>query len=52
MDHNWTSQQNLQMYVLLGCQDVDYAKAMGGLRDKPGKKADFYHTCYSLSGLS
>eukprot|EP00697_Spironema_sp_BW2_P018033 gnl/Spiro4/9894_TR5246_c0_g1_i1.p1 gnl/Spiro4/9894_TR5246_c0_g1~~gnl/Spiro4/9894_TR5246_c0_g1_i1.p1 ORF type:complete len:431 (+),score=103.85 gnl/Spiro4/9894_TR5246_c0_g1_i1:106-1398(+) len=24
----------------------------GGLRDKPGKAADFYHTCYCLSGLS
>lgn len=24
----------------------------GGLRDKPGKSPDFYHTCYCLSGLS
>lgn len=24
----------------------------GGLRDKPGKPKDFYHTCYCLSGLS
>lgn len=24
----------------------------GGLRDKPGKGRDFYHTCYTLSGLS
>lgn len=24
----------------------------GGLRDKPGKPADYYHTCYCLSGLS
>jgi protein farnesyltransferase subunit beta len=24
----------------------------GGLRDKPGKGADYYHTCYCLSGLS
>ncbi len=24
----------------------------GGLRDKPGKPVDFYHTCYCLSGLS
>lgn len=23
----------------------------GGLRDKPGKPVDFYHTCYCLSGL-
>ena len=24
----------------------------GGLRDKPGKSRDYYHTCYCLSGLS
>lgn len=24
----------------------------GGLRDKPGTRADGYHTCYSLAGLS
>lgn len=24
----------------------------GGLRDKPGKGRDYYHTCYCLSGLS
>ena len=24
----------------------------GGCRDKPGMAADFYHTCYALSGLS
>lgn len=24
----------------------------GGLKDKPGKHRDFYHTCYCLSGLS
>lgn len=24
----------------------------GGLRDKPGKPVDYYHTCYCLSGLS
>jgi protein farnesyltransferase subunit beta len=22
------------------------------MRDKPGKSRDFYHTCYSLSGLA
>ena len=22
------------------------------MRDKPGKNRDFYHSCYSLSGLS
>ncbi|CAM6102076.1 unnamed protein product [Calypogeia fissa] len=39
--------QALQAYILLCCQDLD-----GGLRDKPGKSVDFYHTCYCLSGLS
>lgn len=24
----------------------------GGLRDKPGKSRDYYHTCYCLSGLA
>ena len=24
----------------------------GGLRDKPGRQRDYYHTCYGLSGLS
>ena len=35
------------MYVLLACQSVQ-----GGLRDKPGKSPDYYHTCYSLSGVA
>ena len=29
-------------------QSIEY----GGLRDKPGKPRDFYHSCYALSGLS
>ncbi|XP_057447464.1 protein farnesyltransferase subunit beta [Lotus japonicus] len=37
----------LQQYILLCSQDQD-----GGLRDKPGKRRDHYHTCYCLSGLS
>ena len=37
----------LQGYVLGACQDE-----RGGLRDKPGKPRDLYHTCYCLSGLS
>merc|ERR1711915_1154581 len=37
----------LQEYLLICCQDV-----RGGLIDKPGKSRDFYHTCYTLSGLS
>lgn len=37
----------LQRYILLCAQDVN-----GGLRDKPSKPRDFYHSCYNLSGLS
>ena len=33
---------------LLGCCQADG----GGLRDKPGKSRDYYHSCYCLSGLS
>merc|ERR1711957_186560 len=45
--HCWFQPQPLQTYVFLACQHPG-----GGLRDKPGKSADFYHTCYSLSGLA
>eukprot|EP00811_Abedinium_folium_P032270 NODE_5336_length_1781_cov_12.019952.p1 GENE.NODE_5336_length_1781_cov_12.019952~~NODE_5336_length_1781_cov_12.019952.p1 ORF type:complete len:449 (+),score=104.52 NODE_5336_length_1781_cov_12.019952:191-1537(+) len=45
--HLWFSPNPLQVYVLLACQGQG-----GGLRDKPGKAPDFYHTCYSLSGVS
>ena len=41
------SPDHAQMYVLLACQ-----VATGGFRDKPGKSPDFYHSCYSLSGLA
>lgn len=37
----------LQKYILCCAQEVD-----GGLRDKPGKRRDQYHSCYALSGLS
>ncbi|KRZ20430.1 Protein farnesyltransferase subunit beta, partial [Trichinella pseudospiralis] len=37
----------LQNYILLCCQHP-----YGGLIDKPGKNRDYYHTCYTLSGLS
>ncbi|GMI19952.1 hypothetical protein TeGR_g13305 [Tetraparma gracilis] len=37
----------LQRYTLLCGQHVD-----GGLRDKPSKMRDYYHSCYNLSGLS
>ena len=37
----------LERYILLCAQEPK-----GGLRDKPSKPRDFYHTCYNLSGLS
>ncbi|KAG0212633.1 hypothetical protein BGX33_003448 [Mortierella sp. NVP41] len=37
----------LQEYLLVACQSKT-----GGLRDKPAKSVDYYHTCYCLSGLS
>ncbi|KAL6074687.1 Protein farnesyltransferase subunit beta [Balamuthia mandrillaris] len=42
-------QRALQDYILLCAQEE---KSAGGLRDKPGKSRDYYHTCYSLNGLS
>ncbi|KAG2493909.1 hypothetical protein HYH03_007845 [Edaphochlamys debaryana] len=41
------SYESLQLWILKCCQ-----ASKGGLRDKPGKPADFYHTCYCLSGLA
>jgi protein farnesyltransferase subunit beta len=38
----------LQQYVLVCGQDLE----TGGLRDKPGKGSDFYHSCYAASGLA
>ena len=37
----------LERYILLCAQEVN-----GGLRDKPSKHRDFYHSCYNLSGLA
>lgn len=37
----------LQEYILMCCQQPN-----GGIVDKPGKNRDYYHLCYSLSGLS
>lgn len=37
----------LQRYILMCGQDVN-----GGLRDKPSKPRDFYHSSYVLAGLS
>ncbi|KAL4872920.1 hypothetical protein BDV12DRAFT_113429 [Aspergillus spectabilis] len=44
---NLYSREGLARYILSCCQ----AKS-GGLRDKPGKHPDSYHTCYTLTGLS
>ncbi len=38
----------LAAYILTCCQ----SDTTGGLWDKPGKAADYYHTCYCLSGLA
>jgi len=46
-DHWLFDEGALQEYLLVCCQDL-----RGGLIDKPGKSRDFYHTCYTLSGLS
>ena len=43
----WFDRQRLQQWLLCCCQDP-----RGGLRDKPDRPRDFYHTCYALSGLS
>lgn len=45
--HLWFTPSPLQVYVFLACQHRS-----GGLRDKPGKSSDFYHTCYALSGVA
>ena len=31
---------------------IQTTQIKGGLRDKPGKPVDYYHTCYCLSGLA
>ncbi|XP_017778890.1 PREDICTED: protein farnesyltransferase subunit beta [Nicrophorus vespilloides] len=41
------NQTALQEYIMVCCQYNS-----GGLLDKPGKRPDLYHTCYTLSGLS
>ena len=48
IDGEWLfNQEALQGYLIICCQGVQ-----GGLRDKPTKNPDIYHTCYSLSGMS
>jgi len=46
-DGSLYNRQALQSFVLVSSQ-----QQTGGLRDKPGKPADAYHTLYNLSGLS
>lgn len=46
-DHLWFKPSPLQVYILLACQHPG-----GGMRDKPGKSADYYHSCYALSGYA
>ncbi|KAK4154978.1 terpenoid cyclases/protein prenyltransferase alpha-alpha toroid [Chaetomidium leptoderma] len=43
------SREGLIRYILCCCQDQT---KRGGLRDKPEKMSDAYHSCYVLSGLS
>lgn len=43
------SKEGLIRYILCCCQDTS---RRGGLRDKPSKISDAYHTCYVLAGLS
>jgi len=45
--HLW-SRKGLVRYILCCCQNLK----SGGLRDKPSKGPDSYHTCYVLAGLS
>jgi protein farnesyltransferase subunit beta len=42
------SRAGLARYILCCCQNL----RTGGLRDKPSKFPDSYHTCYVLTGLS
>jgi protein farnesyltransferase subunit beta len=42
------NQNALQRYILHCAQNLEG----GGMRDKPSKSRDFYHSCYALSGLS
>ncbi|OBS23894.1 hypothetical protein FPOA_04442 [Fusarium poae] len=48
-EYSLFSRDGLIRYILCCCQDQS---KRGGLRDKPSKYSDAYHTCYVLSGLS
>ncbi|KIW11531.1 hypothetical protein PV08_10832 [Exophiala spinifera] len=47
VSENLYSSEGLSRYILCCCQGPQ-----GGLRDKPSKLPDSYHTCYNLVGLS
>ncbi|KAL1995824.1 hypothetical protein VTN49DRAFT_690 [Thermomyces lanuginosus] len=47
LENDLFSREGLARYILNCCQNKT-----GGLRDKPGKRPDSYHTCYALAGLS
>ncbi|KAK6198194.1 beta subunit of protein farnesyltransferase [Scheffersomyces amazonensis] len=47
-EHDMFNRDGLKTYILKAAQNFD----KGGFRDKPGKSTDFYHTNYTLCGLS
>ncbi|KAI5866219.1 terpenoid cyclases/Protein prenyltransferase [Durotheca rogersii] len=47
--HDLYNREGLVRYILCCAQDQS---KKGGMRDKPSKSPDAYHTCYVLSGLS
>ncbi|KAH8666686.1 terpenoid cyclases/protein prenyltransferase alpha-alpha toroid [Xylariales sp. PMI_506] len=47
--HSFYDREGLIRYILSCGQDHS---PRGGMRDKPGRRSDGYHTCYVLSGLS
>ncbi|KAF3019657.1 CAAX farnesyltransferase (FTase) subunit beta [Neopestalotiopsis sp. 37M] len=47
--HSFYDREGLMRYILSCGQDHS---SRGGMRDKPGRRSDAYHTCYVLSGLS
>ncbi|KAM0331543.1 hypothetical protein ACHAQA_003221 [Verticillium albo-atrum] len=48
-ESEWFSREGLIRYILCCAQDQS---KRGGLRDKPSRPSDAYHSCYVLSGLT
>ncbi|KAG7151497.1 Protein farnesyltransferase subunit beta like protein [Verticillium longisporum] len=48
-EEKWFSREGLIRYILCCAQDQS---KRGGLRDKPSRPSDAYHSCYVLSGLT